>query len=471
MLDAIVRNVGLVVIVITLAYNGPFVSGVLLARRCDASLRGQLARKAETPVDLPPGWDVFVLVPCLNEARVIAHTVRCLRELQPGVRAVVIDDGSDDDTALLAEAAGGGRVAVVQRIVPEARRGKGAALNTGLRHVRCRVREEGLDPARVLVCVLDADGRMTPRAAARVAALFEAPEVGGVQLAVRIRGRGHVALRFQDFEFWGLSAISQFGRVASGSVSMGGNGQFTRLSALDGVGERPWSDSLTEDLDLGISLAVRGWTVTSTTGAYVSQQGLTDPRRLLRQRTRWYQGHMSAIARVPELWASSGIRRKTRIELTGYLLIPYLITLPWSLAQQYLLLRLAWGHGPELSAVADGPWWVRILSGLGCYVLAFAGYLTLALVYWRRTDDLPLWKCLLYSQAQVLWNYVSFIAGWRAVGRMLTLRTTWTKTERAEEAPVATNGTAAAPYDRAVGRRDTVLQEGALGARQNSRGH
>ncbi|QEV19191.1 glycosyltransferase [Streptomyces alboniger] len=436
-LDAVVRDVAFLIMAVTLVYNGPLiVSGILFARRGGASLRGQLALSGGVPVALPGHWAVFVLIPCLNEERVIGNTVRCLLDLQPGVRAVVIDDGSDDRTAALAEAAGAGRIEVVRRALPEARRGKGAALNAGLRHVRHRVRDEGLDPARVLVCVLDADGRLTPGATARVAALFEPPEVGGAQLAVRIRDRGHVALRFQDFEFWGLSAISQFGRVATGSVSMGGNGQFTRLSALDSVGEQPWSYSLTEDLDLGVSLAVHGWTVTSTTGAYVSQQGLTSPRRLLRQRTRWHQGHMTALARVPQLWTAPGIRRGTRIELTGYLLIPYLITLPWSLVQQYLLLRLVQGHGLELFALPAGPLWLQALGGLGCYALAFAGHLAVAAVYWRRTGDQPLWKTLAYSHALVLWMYVSFIAVWRAVGRMITLRRGWAKTERSQEEPL-----------------------------------
>ncbi|SPE62101.1 Poly-beta-1,6-N-acetyl-D-glucosamine synthase [Streptomyces netropsis] len=442
--DSIVRTAALVVAAITLVYTGPLVAiGLLFARRADGSLRGQLRLRNGPPIALPADWSVFVLVPCLNEERVIANTVRCLLDLQPGVRVIVIDDGSDDATADLAQAAGAGRVTVVHRALPDARRGKGAALNAGLRSVRRHVEDEGLDPGRVLVCVLDADGRMTPGAVARVTELFSVPEVGGAQLAVRIRGRGHVALRFQDLEFWGLSAISQFGRTATGSVSMGGNGQFTRLSALDEVGELPWSDSLTEDLELGLSLAAHGWTVTSTTGAYVSQQGLTDPRRLLRQRTRWYQGHMSAIRRLPELWCGSGSGFGARAELTAYLLIPYLITLPWSVVQQYLLLRIVQGQGSGLFSLAGGPPWMRGLSSPGWYALSFGGFLVWGLVYWRRTDDLPVWKAVAYAHAQLLWIYVGFIACWRAVWRILTLRTGWSKTERAAEAPLVPPGTAA----------------------------
>ncbi len=424
------------VMVIALGYTVPLVViGVLFARRSDNSLRAQLALQAGSPVEIPPGWSVFVLVPCLNEAKVIGNTVHSLREHQPGAQVIVIDDGSADDTAELAEKAGAGKIFVVRRTLPDARRGKGAALNAGLRHLRSCVRKQGLDPARVLVCVLDADGRMTPGAAAKVAGLFEDPGVGGAQLAVRIRGREHVALRFQDWEFWGLSALSQFGRVATGSVSMAGNGQFSRLSALDMVGERPWSDSLTEDLDLGISLAVAGWRVTSTMGAFVSQQGLTDARRLLRQRTRWFQGHMSAMSRLPELWTGRGIRLGTRLELTGYLFIPFLITLPWSLIQQYLLLRLIFGDD-NMFTLADGPLWVRVLSGVAWYLVSFSGYVIWAVVYWRRTDDLALYRSLFYSHAQILWNYVSFIAVWRAAWRIVTGRVNWAKTERTEEVPV-----------------------------------
>ncbi|MFD0385514.1 glycosyltransferase family 2 protein [Streptomyces stramineus] len=360
------------------------------------------------------------------------------------MRVVVVDDGSEDATAPLVRALCGDRVTLVRRTLPAARQGKGAALNTGLRAVHERVEAEGLDPARVLVCVLDADGRMTPGAASRVARLFENPTVGGVQLAVRIRGRQHWALRLQDLEFWALSALTQFGRIATGTVSMGGNGQFSRLSALDSVGPSPWSDSLTEDLDLGISLATRGWTVTSTTGAFVSQQGLTSPRRLLRQRTRWYHGHMSAVRRLPELWARPAVGGLGRVELTGYLLVPYLVSLPSSVVQHYLFVRVLSGDGAGMLRLVPGPVW---LNALVWQLPAFAAYLVAALLYWRRTDDLPAWKAVCWSPAVMVCMYLGFAAGWCALWQIVTRRTRWAKTARAVEAPV-TSGTVAA--DRRV---------------------
>ncbi|MEV4439911.1 glycosyltransferase family 2 protein [Streptomyces sp. NPDC049577] len=433
-LDRIIQYVAVLVAVFTGVYNiSLLVLGVVLARRADGSLRGQLRPANERPAALPAGWSVFVLVPCLNEERVIANTLRCLLDGQPGVRVVVVDDGSDDGTARIVHAVGGDRVALVRRTPPAARQGKGAALNAGLRTVRERAGKERLDAGRVLVCVLDADGRMTPGAASRVTERFADPAVGGAQLTVRIRGRHRWALRLQDLEFWALSALTQYGRTATGTVSMGGNGQFSRLSALDSVGPRPWSDSLTEDLDLGISLAARGWTVTSTTTAFVSQQGLTSPRRLLRQRTRWYHGHMSAIGRLPELWARTAVGLPGRLELTGYLLSPYLATLPASVVQHYTLLRVLCGAGTGLLSPVSGPPWLNLLL---LQSLPFTAFLASALLYWRRTDDLPAWKAVCWAPAVMVCMYLGFAAGWRALWQISTRRGHWAKTERAVEAPV-----------------------------------
>jgi glycosyltransferase involved in cell wall biosynthesis len=67
------------------------------------------------------------VIPCFNEEKTIAALVSSLLKQLPLV--IVVDDGSTDQTALNAENAG----AIVLR--HERNRGKGAALQTGLRHV------------------------------------------------------------------------------------------------------------------------------------------------------------------------------------------------------------------------------------------------------------------------------------------------------------------------------------------------
>src|SRR5690606_20154735 len=154
------------------------------------------------------------------------------------------------------------------------------------------VHERGEDPAKVVVAVMDADGRLSEGARGVVLPSFDDPDVGGVQLAGRIRNRHSWVTRCRDFQFWALSALTQLGRIRTGTVSLGGDGQFTRLSSLLELGHAPWRESLTEDLDLTISLVSRGWRCLSTPYASVDQQGVESLAGLLRQRTRWYQGHM-----------------------------------------------------------------------------------------------------------------------------------------------------------------------------------
>ena len=84
-----------------------------------------------------------------------------------------------------------------------------------------------------------------------------------------------------------FTEVFQRGRRRVHSVGMGGNAQFVRLSALDALGPRPWTRSLTEDFDLGIRLNATSWTNEFWPAASVHQQGVTNMRRLMRQRTRW----------------------------------------------------------------------------------------------------------------------------------------------------------------------------------------
>jgi len=278
--------------------------GIRVAHRNGMRLDSQ--ESGGDPEETPAREEVYFLVPCLNEELVIGDTVSRLLS-QPGVTVIVIDDGSSDQTAERARSGAAARedssrLVVLTRSGAESRRGKGAALNAAFPLVLCDVEERGLDPDHVVVAVMDADGRLSAGAVNAALELFDDPRVGGVQLVVRIRDRRKLIAQFQDIEFWMISALSQFARSISGTVSLGGNGQFTRLSALQELDGDPWSRSLTEDLDLGLRLIAAGWRVTTTTRTYVDQQAVDTFARLLRQRTRWYQGHMGSIRRLPALW-------------------------------------------------------------------------------------------------------------------------------------------------------------------------
>lgn len=387
------------------------------------------------------GYRFFFLVPALDEQEVIGGTVHALLHEQAGATVVVIDDGSTDRTAAIVDSfADTGRVLLLRRVAPQARQGKGKALNAGLELIRQHVATlDTAQRAEIIVGVMDADGRMTPNATAAVAAEFAKDEsLGGLQLVVRIRNRDTAALAFQDMEFWAISGIGQFGRVPFGSVSMGGNGQFTRLTALDEIGAEPWSESLTEDLDLGISLSVLGWRTTSTPNAYVSQQGVADLRPLLKQRTRWYQGHMMAMARFPELARSRFLPTGRFLELSAYLALPWCLALPWPLIQIYLAYTVFFGSGipaAQVQSLAQ-----RVLVTAAWLVLSFTPNVFWGVVYYRRARSQSLWTSLRMGHLMVIWSYVSYVAAYRALGRIVLRRNAWAKTSRETEDSAAPAG-------------------------------
>ena len=291
------------------------------------------------------------------------------------------------------------------------------------------VDERGQDPEDVVVVVMDADGRLSEGALSVVLPLFDDPRVGGAQLAVRIRNRGTWVTSFQNFQFWTMSALTQLGRVRTGTVSLGGNGQFTRLSALLSVGDQPWDESLTEDLDLTVSLIVRGWRCTTTPHASVDQQGVETAKRLLNQRTRWYQGHMTAAKRIPEIWRSNRIGHSSAIEAIMYLLVPWVLDLPWSILYHLALLRFALTVADNhLAAGAGSPLGVALL-----YIVAFYPALVTAVLCRRRDPEIGWLRCIALGHSFVAMNYLSWACCWRALVRMLRGETGWDKTARVAE--------------------------------------
>lgn len=417
-------SVGL--ILVGLAYFGFIVVGGVRGERHTIDLR-------------PGGADrrlrIVAMIPCLNEELVIGPTVTAA--LDAGADLVlVIDDGSEDGTADRARSAGGDRMLLLSRRLPLARQGKGAALNDGFRLLRAGVAERGWRSDEVLVCVLDADGRLSDGAFDQVRRLFADPAVGGVQLPVRIRNRDRWLPRMQDYEFWGLAALSQFSRISLGTVSLGGNGQFTRLVALEALDGDPWSDSLTEDLDLALRLSAAGWWLTTTPHAHVDQQGVESVRALVRQRSRWFQGHLLCSRRLREVAASPSISAFAYQETAMYLLFPILVMLPWSIvwmASMPATAELLLAERPPI--VADSELATRTVVIGAWYVFSFFPTLVAGWVYHRRDRSCGRLASVGLAHLCFVLQPLYWFCCWRAVARIALGRHGWAKTARVVEVP------------------------------------
>lgn len=430
---AILSSITTLVICLSLVYYlAAMFAGMHELKKSGTSLAVQGNTAYADPFeDSPNTFDVYVMIPCLNEEAVIGRTVATLVG-NTRTTTIVIDDGSEDTTAQIAREEGGEKVIVLRRELPNARQGKGVTLNQAYELIKKLVTERGENPERVLILVMDADGRLSNGVFSHILPLFEDPQVAGVQLAVRIRNRAtNFLTRFQDFQFWAMSAVTQFGRAKTGTVSLGGNGQFTRLSALLALKNQPWSDSLTEDLDLAITLLSDGWKLTTTPDASVDQQGVESLRRLIVQRRRWYQGHMTAGRRLPDIWRNHNLSNARALELTAYLLVPWLFDLPWSILFHFTLYLFIIRAGSIFSFVT-GP--VSLVVGVTLwYLLTFAPAIMTTVVYFRRDRRTSFWLCLVLGHAFLVMNYLSFICAWGALWRILRGRTGWDKTKRTVE--------------------------------------
>ena len=419
-----------------------------------------------------PDEPFFVLlVPALNEERVIGETIASLLTLRGRFLLLIINDASDDGTsAAVAPFLADTRVRFLEIPPEQARRGKGNVLNAGYTPVaRSELAEPS--PENVVVAVFDADTRVEPHFLRAVAPYFRDPTVAGVQSEVRMYNADQKVLTlWQHLEFavWGKVFCKAKDRL--GSMTLGGNGQCVRFSALSSLGDEPWhTSSLTEDLDLSLRLLSKGWRLRFCSSVAVWQEAVPRLGALVRQRSRWLQGHVVCWQHLPALLRRRSLRKRTRrtrlpifaqLELLLFLLLP-VVFLPIGLTSianwLQVLFSLFVGDWNYWNYDRDWDYW-NTVSLLTWYVLGF-GMAPLVVVAWQQIDRPPLWRLLLHSHFFVLYSFVWFAASARVYLQVLLGRHAWFKTSRREREGVGAGRMKTKHATAALRRRRHVDQE------------
>ena len=365
--------------------------GVLLLECLSAALAPLPNAGTHTGKPIDDSFSVAVIMPAHNEADVIVDTLAALTpQLAPQDKLIVVADNCTDSTARLARNAG---ATVIERN-DELRRGKGYALDCGLRFIAAA------PPAAVVMVDADCEFRKgSIRTLAQDAIAFQRP-VQGVYLIDRPT---QPSLK---------EAVSAFAFKVKNLVRPLGFANLGMPCLLTGTGMGfPWSvmttidlanSSIVEDMKLGFDLAIAGTAPKMCSSVTVVGPLPPSDDDAKTQRTRWEHGHLQLISHYgPRLfWQALTQRRLALWAIAFDLLIP-----PLS-----LLVTLWLGVTIFVTATCllTGTW----LPALICYVagLALASAIVAA---WARfaQADLSL-KTLLSVPAYVLWKipvYLKFV--------------------------------------------------------------
>jgi cellulose synthase/poly-beta-1,6-N-acetylglucosamine synthase-like glycosyltransferase len=227
---------------------------------------------------------VTVVMPAYNEASIIADTLRSIApQLSESDRLLVVADNCLDDTAAIARSEGA-EVIVRSDL---ARRGKGYALDFGIRHLE-------LDPPDVVI-VIDADCQVAPGSVDKLARLC-AHTARPIQALYLMYAGKNAGLKMR---------IAEFAWIVRNQVRPTGLHRLGLPCQLMGTGMAfPWlsirtaklaTGHIVEDLKLGIDLARAGTPPMFCPDALVTSEFPTTSDGVQGQRARWEHGHLSVI--------------------------------------------------------------------------------------------------------------------------------------------------------------------------------
>jgi cellulose synthase/poly-beta-1,6-N-acetylglucosamine synthase-like glycosyltransferase len=275
---------------------------------------------------------VTVLVPAHNESAGLLPTLAdILHQLRPKDRLLVVADNCNDDTAVQA-AIGGAEV--IERY-DSTKRGKGYALDFGLRHLSS-------DPPEIVI-VIDADCRLgdhTIENLATTCAMIGRP-VQALDLMVAPSG-ANINHYVAEFAWRVKNWLRPIGLAALGfPCQLAGTGMAIPWDLMRSA-DLAHGD-LVEDLKLGLELALSGHPPIFCPAACVTSQFPLSVISAESQRSRWEQGHVNTIVKLaPRLVARAIAERNViLLALTLDLAVPPLSMLGMLVVGTFLIAALA----------------------------------------------------------------------------------------------------------------------------------
>ena len=380
----------------------------------------------QTPPELDPetGPLVSVLIPCFNEEKVIAQSVRRILDSHwTRLEVLVLDDGSKDRTSEVVQDAYRDDPRV--RLLRFENGGKASALNKGLAHAHGEI-----------IIALDADTLFAPETVGLLARWFVDPKIGAVAGNALVGNRTNVVTRWQALEYVTAQNLERRALAALGAVTVvpGAVGAWRR-TALDELGGYP-ADTLAEDQDLTIAVQQAGWKVTFDSDARAFTESPDTIGGLLKQRFRWSFGTLQCLFKHRAALFSRKIPALGWVALPQVWLFQILLTviaplvdlaMVWSLVSAYMASRShPVEYDPDGLIRGIATWTTFILLDLA------AGMLGMAMERRAPWADLPWLPLQRFGYRQMMYYVVIKAVNTALHGR----RVGWGKLERKATAAV-----------------------------------
>jgi cellulose synthase/poly-beta-1,6-N-acetylglucosamine synthase-like glycosyltransferase len=349
---------------------------------------------------------VAIVMPAHNERSTIAVSLRAIiPELSQSDRLLVVADNCSDETASIAVAEGA--EAVIRTDVN--RRGKGYALDFGIRHL-------SLDPPDIVV-IIDADCRVGAGAIDRLARQCE-QFMRPMQALYLMNSPNDPSLGMRMAEFaWNVkNKVRPLGlhRLGLPCQLMGSGMAF------------PWqcisvaqlaTGHIVEDLRLGIDIALAGTPALFCPEALVMSEFPVSAEGIRGQRTRWEHGHLMVIlADAPRLLLNAiASRNRDLLALALDLMVPPLALLALAAAIVWIASAGFWVFGQSL-----------VPLGMATATLTLFA-LSVLLSWWRFGRHIISLRMLLLAPFYIIWKiplYFRFV---------LSRQLEWVRSKRDDE--------------------------------------
>jgi cellulose synthase/poly-beta-1,6-N-acetylglucosamine synthase-like glycosyltransferase len=350
-----------------------------------------------------------LILPVKNERSVIERVLKAFLELNypsDKFEVVIVDDGSTDGTFEFGKdfASKHSNIKFYHRGFS---RGKACALNFGLANSRGDI-----------LAIFDADNVPEKDTLLIAAAHFRDKSVAALQGRIHsINSNQNMLTQFITYEDSVWCEAFLRGKESLGLfVHLRGCCQFIRRGVLEGLGGFDES-IMAEDIEISARLVRKGHRIKYTSDIRTWQESPSTLKGFLKQRTRWYTGHMQVALKYGSL-----LKNLNRMTLDA----EFTLILPFVAIASFICFSLAsWN---VFSVLSNNPFLVGLMafsSVTSTVLFLLAGF---TLVYYSRPARLRnlLWLPFVFGY----WCLQSFLAVYAGFLILFKRPFSWVKTEK-----------------------------------------